>query len=532
MPGGGTLAARGELRLASSEVRLGLTLTAVNIATAQPYLRVTGRLGGTASGELQVEARLDPLQVSVTGNVALDDGMLGDGDRMLAYARRIEAAGLDTRWPARAAVQRLTIRQPWALVERLRDGTVPLRTLVTPGPPGTLTGSATPSPSTQGASPPLALTVAALAIDNGFVRFVDATTTPRFVEETSLVTLTATALSTAATARSPISLAARLSGGAPIELGGTVGSLTGPLFLDLRGTLANFPLPRVNPYLEAFTGWVARRGALGLTVRYVVRDDRLDASNELVAAQPEVSLARQRDEVQRRIGVPLGALVTLLKDARGEVHLTVPVTGIVSARQFDFGEAVWDAVRKAAIGVLALPVSWIGQLLYTQDARIETIRIWPVYFEPGTTRLRREFATHAERLAAFLRDAPGLGLVLKPIATLQDVAALKRDGLRERLAAQARASGRSPDAEARRLFAARFPGRTAPAALDALLDQLAWAEPSPDTAVRALAERRVAVTRSALQSGGAVRPERLRAGDGVIAVESEGFGRVEFEIDR
>ena len=38
-----------------------------------------------------------------------------------------------------------------------------------------------------------------------------------------------------------------------------------------------------------------------------------------------------------------------------------------------------------------LPVSWVGKIFYTEDARIETVRIWPVNFEAGTTQFARGF---------------------------------------------------------------------------------------------------------------------------------------------
>jgi hypothetical protein len=40
----------------------------------------------------------------------------------------------------------------------------------------------------------------------------------------------------------------------------------------------------------------------------------------------------------------------------------------------------------------------------------------------------------------------------------------------------------------------------------------------------------VETTLARLRAGGKVSPERLRIGEGVVPVESEGLGRIEFEI--
>ena len=201
-------------------------------------------------------------------------------------------------------------------------------------------------------------------------------------------------------------MAGRLSGGAPFELTGVAGPLGGPLVLDVQGTLSDLPLPRLNPYLNRLVGWIARRGALGARVHYRVDGDRLDARNDIAMARPEFVPSRTGDEVRERVGLPLDVLVALLEDTRKEVRLSVPVTGNLASRQFDFSDSFWDALRKAAINVLALPVSWVGKIFYTADARIETVRIWPVLFEPGTTRMRRDFDAHAARLATSCATPP------------------------------------------------------------------------------------------------------------------------------
>jgi hypothetical protein len=267
------------------------------------------------------------------------------------------------------------------------------------------------------------------------------------------------------------------------------------------------------------------------TVRYRVADGRLQGDNEIVIAQPEFAPSRRGDEVRERVGLPVGTAVALLKNARDEIHLSFAVTGDVAARQFDFGDAFGAAVRKATLGALALPVSWVGKIFYTADSRIDTISIWPIAFEPGTTRMSRDIDAHAERLETFLRDAPGVALSMRPVVTVEDTAALKREAVRQRIEALAVETGQpaAGPAIAARLFAERFPDRTAPPDTDFIVQALAEEERLPDTAVSALAAQRLEVTRRRLGRRG-VDPERLRPVGGVVPVEASGLGRVEFEI--
>lgn len=520
-PGGGNLDARGQLRLDTQDIDTTLRLSAVDIGPAREYLGMRATLAGTAGGTLRVRGRLDPLALAVTGDLAVAGAALGDGQRTLVSAKRVELGGVNVDWPRRVSIARLGLREPWSLVERDRDGNLPLLSLLAPGgapAPAAKPGGNPAPPAAAGAWP--VVEIGALSVENGFVRVVDATVSPRFVEEMSAIAVTAQRLGTAPSTRSPVALSARLSGGAPLEITGVVGPLTGPLALDLRGKLVDLALPRINPYLNGLVGWIARRGALSATVHYQVAGGRLDARNDITIGQPEFAPSRRGDAVRERVGVPLGTLVALLKNTRGEVHLSVPVKGNLATREFDLGEAVWDAVRQAAIGALALPVSWVGKIFYTEDARIDTIRIWPISFEPGTTQLRRDIAAHAERLARFLREDTGALLTMKPVVALQDVEALRRD-----LAGRPNPRGHelAPAGEAR-------PGSSgACCAPGGRPNSAPGADPALDAAVAELAARRLAATRTLLAERG-VDVSRLLSSEGPVPVEASGPGRVEFEI--
>ena len=441
---GGTVDARGDMRLDTQAIDLQLAIKQLDVAIAQAFVPGRATLAGKLDADLRVKGTLAPLSVAATGRMAVDDPILGDGQRMLGYVKRVDMSGVDADWPRRVTIQRVALDQPWALVEREANGSFPLIDLLTPPAPATpapapgagRAPAGSPRPPADGAVP--VITLGEVVVTEGFIRFVDRTTQPAFTEEASRIAMSGRGLTTAKTGKGQLTLAGRLTGGAPFELKSTVGGLGGPINLDLEGKLTDFPLPRVNPYANQLIGWIARRGAFGTTVRYRVVDDALTATNDIVLGQPDFAPSRSGDAVRDRVGVPLGTLISLLKNAKGEVRLAVPVTGNVATRQFDFTDAFWAAMRKTAVGVMALPVSWIGKIFYTEDERVETIQIWPVYFEPGTTRFTEGFDRHAERLGGFLRDSPGVNLAMKSVLTVDDIAALKRDVVQQRIEAAGR----------------------------------------------------------------------------------------------
>jgi len=100
--------------------------------------------------------------------------------------------------------------------------------------------------------------------------------------------------------------------------------------------------------------------------------------------------------------------------------------------------------------VATLPLSWVGKIFYSEDARVETVSIWPVYFERAARRSPKNFDRHVERLAGFLREAPGVNLSMKSVLTVDDIAALKREAVRGagRRGRRAKAPGGAPAAAA------------------------------------------------------------------------------------
>ena len=299
-----------------------------------------------------------------------------------------------------------------------------------------------------------------------------------------------------------------------------------------RSDLRDFPLPRANPYLERFTTWTATQGTMTASAAYSLVGTRLDARHEVLVRHLEVAHSDTRDEVERRLGMPLGFLVALLKDARGEIHLSVPVAGDLSTREFDFREAIWGAVRNLAIRLLALPFSRVGSLFFSEDSKVTAVALAPAVFEPGTDRLAPAMTGHLDRIAAFLREAPSVTLRLVPILTQADLDTLKRERVLARLGGDPGlpSRGDAPEA-AQREYRERWPDRVLPATPAAIVTELAAVEQLPPDALSDLGARRLDMVRQGLTTRGGVDARRLAGSSRrVPLVEAAGAARVEFDL--
>ncbi|HEX6211834.1 MAG TPA: DUF748 domain-containing protein, partial [Methylomirabilota bacterium] len=537
MPGRGTLKAQGTLSIEPTRLQLHAELDGIDLAPGRPYLPIDARVSGRLTGRARIDGSFgDTIRLVVDGDAALDRLALGDADRRLATARRVELAGLRYRYPTSVRVRAVTLDKPWALVERNADGRLEVVSLLTrrrpaPPPPAAAPVGPVPEPAGTPARPTrVRVAIDKLTLDDGFLRFVDRTTRPVYTEEVSAIALSAEGLGTNPRRHATVDLRGTFASGTPLSVAGQVSSFTGPLFLDLTVGIKDFPVPRLNPYLDQLSSWVARQGILTASLHYKLDGDELEANNEVWINGLELDQGGHGDEFGRRIGLPLGTLVPLLKDQQGNIHLTIPVRGSLSSPDFHYSDAVWTAFRGLAIKLVSLPFSWIGQMLYTEDARIESIQVFPVPFQTASAQPASYGNDQIQRLAKFLTEQPGIRLRLRPVTTVADVTALRRQALDARLA-QAGVDPAARRQAALALYTELFPRRQPPASEEALMEELTRETPTPPRALRALATERTAAVRDGLVRGG-VAAQRLEPAESRAAVEGEGEGRVEFEILR
>jgi Domain of Unknown Function (DUF748) len=502
-PGGGDLRVVGKVGVTSpttADVRV--VLKDAELAPYRSYLPTPAHVSGRADLDVAVKVP-SPTDGSdgsaiVRGQAALARLDVRDKDRTVARVERLTATGLDVQWPQRVSISDLALQQPWILLERDESAALPLRALL---PAQTATSpNGQPSANGQPKGPALAVAVQRLAISGGGARVVDRSIQPAFAVDLNQLALKVDGFSTVPSAKpARLELKGRIAPDAALALQGTVGPIGGPLRVDLNGELRELAIPRANPYLLRQVAWKAREGRLMFSIRGRVQGEALDARSDIRLRHLELERAGPDDQAQGRIGLPLGLLVSLMKNRQGDITLSFPVSGRLNDPRFDFREAIWKSVRMVAINTIAAPVSWIGRLQYTPDSRIEKVQIDPIAFQAGTATLTPEGEAQTMRLVAFLDQLPETRLALTPVVTSGDLARMARQPLEAAIAKAARDAKISPEAAAARLFAQRFPNRPLPDTPEAVLAALAESERTSTGDASGLATKRMDAVRSKLK---------------------------------
>jgi len=348
---------------------------------------------------------------------------------------------------------------------------------------------------------PLVVRVRHLSVDNGGARVVDGGLKPPFAVDIAGVESRVDDLSNAPGAGpARVDLKGRVGDGL-VDLAGTIGPVAGPLRLDLRGDLREFGIPRTNPYLLNVLAWEARNGRLSTDLQCRIDGDKLQAKADVLVSRLQLAKATGRDEAQARIGLPLGMLVSLMKDRHGDIRLALPIAGRVNDPRVDFKQLLWSTMRDATLKVITAPVSWIGRVRVDEDSRIERIEVDPIQFEPGTATPTPEGQQQLTRLVAFLDQTPETRLTATAVVSARDVAALRQPAVDAAIGRVARDARISPDEAAARVFQERFPQRPLPETPDAVRAALLEGETSSDT-VSTLAAKRIESVRATLKKAG------------------------------
>jgi hypothetical protein len=510
-PGGGQVHVNGRVGLDPPSAEVRVTAQNADLAPYRPYLPTTAHVAGVA--DLDVALAIPSLaetRATARGRAEISRVDVRDGERTVMRVERATATGLDVDWPRSVAVDRLALTQPWILVERDDRGELALRALIRRRE--ACRGAACAPVSSNGesaaAAEPVAVTVARLTVDGGGARVVDQSVSPPFAVDLQSAAVKVDGLSTAGTSPARLDLSGRLGPGSELTLRGTVGPLGGPLKVDVNGELREFAVPRANPYMLRQAGWKSTEGRVTSKLQCRIDGDALSVKTDIRLSGLQIVRASEADGAQARIGLPLGMLTSLMKNRHGDIALSLPVGGRLDDPRFDFGEAVWGAVRAVAINAITLPVSWIGRVRFTQNSRIERIEVDPVTFQPGTPAPTAEGQTQITRLAAFLDQLPEVRLSLTPVVSSRDVEALKRRTVDAAIEQVARRQGLSRDAATVQLFAQRFADRPPARTPEVALATLVEVEPVSPAEIDQLAGGRQDVVRKTIERAG-IAGERL-----------------------
>ncbi len=543
----GQIASSGDLLLKDASFKGKLTVTDLDLTPLQPYLQrdtdmtlLSGRLGA----QLDLERSAKSV-ITARGDLDVHDLRSIDNFLHQDFVKwtRLKAHGLEYRSdPQRIRVKELIATEPYARVVVGGDRSLNITHVL--NPPGRAEAVAqakaqavaeaarskgpTRGKAAAAAPPPAPAAVADIAIDivrfeKAAANFSDLWIKPNFTVSLLDLNGTVKGLSSRADTRAVVDLKGTVDRYAPAVISGQINPLAATAFSDLTMTFRNMDMTTVTPYSGHFAGYQIRKGKLSVELTYKINDRKLDAGHHFVIDQLELG---DKVESPDATSLPVRLAVALLKDRRGVIDVSLPVTGSLDDPQFRLAPLVWKAIANLVVKAATAPFALLGKLFGGHDEQVNQVS-----FATGSATLDANSLKRLETLRAALVERPALELEV-PAAwspTLDRAAMIHRQ-LELHLAAVAPRAG--ADRYQQLLFAWRedagagtpLPPRAA--AFEADRKRPAGAQPSAETlaelqtALQArlvvgdaelaeLGKARAAAIQDALFANGGVDPSRV-----------------------
>lgn len=546
--GKGQIRLSGEVRPQPLSLRGKLGVTQLDLRALQPYLdphvniqlaQALASMEGSVTVNLPLDNDIGQLDARYQGQASLGDVRVQDSVNQADFLRwkLLSAKGLDITWKDQALdadLGRIALQDFYGRVIINPNGRLNLaditdrsagqeaKSLTTPqdapGTPttveplsGTTTAPIAPraqapasapassaSAANRGAAPPSQLRWQHINLAKGRVDFTDNFVKPNYSARLTQVEGDISAVASSKPEPAQVKISGAVDGGAALEITGQLHPLGPRLYTDIQGSAKGIELTRLSPYAGRYAGYAIEKGTLSLTVHYKVDKGKLEAQNKIFLDQLTFGDKVDSPDATK---LPVQLAISLLKNSRGEIDISLPVSGSLDDPQFSVAGIIWKVIANLLTKAITAPFS----LLMGGDSN----ELGTVAFAPGSAELSDKAREGLDTLVTRLKDKPSLKLE----ATGRADPAVDADGLRERYvrnlmrAAKAKATGqplpevRISDDERTQWLTAAYKAADIkkprnliglaktlpPAEMQALLEASA---PADDTALKVLADRR------------------------------------------
>jgi len=189
----------------------------------------------------------------------------------------------------------------------------------------------------------------------------------------------------------------------------------------------NIELFKFNGYIQPAIQHRIQQGRADGTVDLKIRNDKLDAKSKLSISRLKVKSTPSKKDGS---GPPIETALGLLQDDKGNMQLSIPVTGSIDDPEFDLSDAIGQAIAGAMKETLltAVKIAFpLGAVVAIVDAAGNpTIRIKPVPFPPGSAELSPDINARIAEAAAYLKKKPEDKPSICGPATAADLAILAK----------------------------------------------------------------------------------------------------------
>jgi hypothetical protein len=380
------------------------------------------------NGDLEAAHKLDKFTLSYHGDAILGNVLLTDpvtNETLLRFGALI-ASGIDAKigdGASRVAVEETVLANFYARVVLNSNAKLNLGDLA--AAPETSANSITdanlgsghPEAPAAGAKRALAAAPAkppiyverlgGITLAGGAINYTDNFIRPHYTVDLTNIQGKIGGFGTSSTIPAQVDVHGLINSVSPIEIAGSVNPLAPQAFVDIRAKADGYQLINLTAYSAKYIGYPITMGTLKVDVHYLVQNRQLTATNHLFISR--LSLG-DRVQSASAIDLPIALVVRLLKNPRGEIDITVPVSGSLDDPQFSVGGLVWHAVKGLILKIVESPFKLLAAVAGVEGGSSQNLG--HVQFPPGLATLTPGAKSQLSTVAKAMQNRPELRLTL------------------------------------------------------------------------------------------------------------------------
>ena len=198
------------------------------------------------------------------------------------------------------------------------------------------------------------------------------------------------------------------------------GKLTGSLYLnpddlkdmDFNATVSDITVADFNPYSKHFVATPFLSGQAFYTNKTSIHNRKLDNKNDLVVYKVK---AGKKVKNKTAMNIPVRLAVSLLKDVKGNIKLSIPVTGSLDDPKFKWGKIVWQVLKNLLVKAATAPFRLLAGKFGGGESDYKEI-----LFDYAQTDFTAKQTAQADKLASMMQKEPDIKLELIQLVNKED----------------------------------------------------------------------------------------------------------------
>ncbi len=445
----GKLSGEGQIALSSLAGDVTLSTQDLDLRVAQAYLSPFVRMelrSGLLDSQLRVQlASVDPLAFSLAGDIRVHQLHTVDTlkNQDLLKWQQLQLTGMQYQHGEHLLIEKVNLQSPYGRFVINENRGTNFGELIIAEKPVEATNteeSLSTKPPTVPVSKPLAIRIGSIDIENGSANFADYSLTPNFSTAIAQLNGKIGTLDNRQVTPSLLDIKGKVDRYAPVSIAGRLTPFDPLQTLDINARFKRVELTTLTPYSGKFAGYRIRKGRLNLDLHYQINQGQLNARNKVVLEELQLG---DKVESPDAVDLPVRLAVALLKDARGNIKVELPVEGDLNNPRFSVGPVLWKTFRNLIVRAVKSPFSFISGLIKGDESE----NLDSIAFAPGSSVLSEGAREKLKSVVAILQQRPELRLEIEGASAREPDAdpmaqQLLEGELRSAYARQLQASGK------------------------------------------------------------------------------------------